>query len=1093
MHSVIKRALDKPKLDYVIPSPFFSNLHVDALSLPPLSQDVQFTSIAFSMPNPFIDDRAHEDAEDFYDDEDEEYEQEQDDRQWIDLDDDRQELSDFQHHAGFYQQRIEDIERRYCPGTGTTELETSNEQGPAPPTPTRSEICDFDENKLKSVLMSAESPPFWRVKCKVGRETDLVLDIMNSVILEPANTPTTLPPSNTTIGQVTLTHSSSPAALALRSIRQYALTQIGEPKDMADKIGQLLGPGFTVEWNRLIDAAGLEPGLEDVLAATQDALETINKKAAMFLPRSILAEAEALASLPDDSTSSSVTPSAPTPISHPGGCHSCTLLSAFTVPTVQGCVYLEGRCDEKVHEWLGNHAAVVKRQSRVWMEHMDCREIAVLLDTQPLSLQPCSWVRVTRGLYRGDVGLVVSRQMLADQHPFEVLLVPRIPPPQRETPPTPPPKETHPLLQHSEPDPSLSSPTTLEPTDEKKRRRGSERFSQRLFHEVSFQGQCEKMAENVYRWNNDEYRHGLVVKYYDSRSLSQTDVIMDRNTRRLFGLSQAPSVMTVSFPVIGDWVFFAEEKVEAVVLGPLNQQQKLDPTLPRSTYLKGGIIFNDYDECDNDDTSVQVSNINLRKRVYIGDSVAVEAGEMRGREGMVTSMTSNTLEVLELGGELTTFRVEVNSCRVTALRSTGFVPWVDKHVTIVLGDYKGYSGFVIDTHPPKPQYTTLQVKIPSLGVTVQLRHDHIVDTISKQYLRFAAPLNQHQQQFAQLDWDAYRSPNLTRPPVDPFSGRWIQAEDILNRQPQQPWLNVPISVIRGQHKGTGTVKQVERSHHTSSKLRVLVEHDFVSAEHGAAPQYWSDYEDIRDPRTGLPLHIVYPLHGRQRYWEPRTRVKAVSVPNPYLRPNHGLRTEIPSTVTPPGSPGPFIDPFAGPSESSSGTEAAHWAADPRLGGKTFYARWHPQSGSDVAKILATPITRSRMVQVKEASGMGGVLVPPDEIYDVQVPIKPTTNRQPLLVVRGEHTGKYLRQIWCRYRDKDDEHPVITAAVFEDWGTTTETMADPYYIEVKAEDCAEAADDLNKEKFKQTMKELREEARKPQAGCKTKKKAYKPRR
>ncbi|THU82161.1 hypothetical protein K435DRAFT_872606 [Dendrothele bispora CBS 962.96] len=1086
------------------------------------------------MPNPFIDDQAYEDDQELPEN-DPNLQDSGDELHgggdlgaeegWIDEDDVPQDLqynsidppqplSRTEHRVDIYQERIQDLEQRYIPNTIQTgpptnaPLPAHNNDSGGSVLPT---TCNMNDRQLNLTLLTSDKQQFWRIKCKAGREMELVFAIMESGLLtaSPSTTPSTSIPSHFSHTEPSPSiQSVAPSARALRIIRRYAITQVGEPKDITDEIERLLGSDFSSDWNRLVDAAGLEPGVEDPVAAAQTALEAVNAKAAQFLPVSILTEAD------DDSgatgtITNTLLPTLGTHLSAPqstcslGHSTSSTLLSVFTVPTIQGYVYLEGRWDEHGRDWLRHHTAVIKtKATEVFMEPVPSEDIPVLLDTPMPTIQSHSWVQVTRGPYRGDVGFVLSKQMLGGQRRFVLLLVPRLPSRNCERPPTPPPKETHPLLAQQQPNlqPSRSSVASENSeTTQKKRKRGPEQHPQRLFHEVNFRGECEQVAPNVFRWKNNEYRYGLIVKYYDSSSLNQADVVMDRNTRRLFGLTQEPSIMKATFPMVDDWVFFVQEKVVVVMSSPLNEQQKLNPSLPRSTYMKDGVImdtgkqdslvqFNDFAEWDSDDTAIRVSNINLRKKINVGDSVVVEAGEMHGREGLVTWSWLNTLEVLESKeGVLKTFNVEINSCRVTALRNGDAVPWLDKHVTVIFGQYTGYSGIIVDTHPPKPQYTMLDVKIPSLGITVHLKHDHVVDTISKQYLRFATPLKDIHQHFAQLDWDAYRSPNLRYPPVDPFTGHWLTAEDIVTRQPEQPWLNVPVVVVSGHRKGFGNVKNVERSHLNKSRLRVLVEYSYMSADHGTVPQFWTDYGAVRDPKTGLPLHIVYPLRGHQRYWEPMTRLKAVSVPNPYLLNHWGRQESGSGSATPPYSPGPLVDPFAGPSS------CRHWAVDPRLDGKTFYARWQPQSGDALAKIRATPVTRSGKVQIKEASGMGGILVPPEEIYDVQVPIKPTTNRLPLLVVRGEHTGKFLRQIWCTYHNKNDEQPLIAAAVFDNWGTTAEALADPYHVEVRAEDCAEAADDINKNVFKQKMKELRDEARRPKPGCTTKKKVYKPRK
>ncbi|THU75402.1 hypothetical protein K435DRAFT_880899 [Dendrothele bispora CBS 962.96] len=269
----------------------------------------------------------------------------------------------------------------------------------------------------------------------------------------------------------------------------------------------------------------------------------------------------------------------------------------------------------------------------------------------------------------------------------------------------------------------------------------------------------------------------------------------------------------------------------------------------------------------------------------------------------------------------------------------------------------------------------------------------------------------------------------------------------------------------------------------------MVELNFVSAEHGVSPRFTFDYAWLRDPLTGLPLHIRHPLRGRQKYWEPLGRIKAVSVPNPKLG-LQPLSANIPPTLpTPTWNGGDFADPFqapgTGPSTTSLSSPSLHWSVDPRLDDKQFFVRWQPKEGLGMHKVVAKPDCKFGRVLLSD--GAQNWFVPPEEVFDLQLSIKPTTNKSPLLVVRGEHTGKHLRQIFCKYVDGEDE-PVITAAVYGSWGTSAERQIEPY-IEVRAKDCAFVTDEPNKEKFKEEINALRKAARRSESG--KAKRLYKP--
>ncbi|KAK7433844.1 hypothetical protein VKT23_020513 [Stygiomarasmius scandens] len=943
---------------------------------------------------------------------------------------------------------------------------------------------EIDNIALKNTLYQKQQQIFWRVKCKTGREMDLVFEIMlhGKELLGAMPVASS---SSTPIQTVRVTPPLSPAVRSLQIIRRYALTQDGEPKTIADELEKVLGTEWSVEWSRLIDVAGLEPGDDDVHAA----LSAVNLRAAAFLPVSVLQEADS--PLP----STSITPNhTPAGIS--------TILSAFSVPTVSGFIYIEGHCDEEWSRWLVQRSTVVKKShSQIWIEPVECEDIGTLLDTPISSIQPMSWVRVKYGLYRGDVGLALSKQMRGGQRRFKVLLVPRL---HRrldsDRPPTPPPKPNHPLIGDTTPVPSKS----VNEQSGGKRKRSSERPDQMLFHPKTFPDELTKITEDIYESNYADFRYGLVVKYYDSNSLSQEDVTMDTITRRFFGLSSDPLLNQVRLPLPDDWMFFAEEQVTAIVGFPSTDGQRvnLNLDLPQSTCLKNGVIvdagvqsctvqFWDYNDFSSEDTKISIPVMNLRKRIRPGDSVEVVAGEEKGKLGLVLSGWLDTVEVMEsMGSEC--FTVHVNTCRTTARRNASVVPWLGRHVAVVYGQYRGYSGVVLDVNPPRPHYTMVDVSLANLGITVPVQHDFVVDSSSNQWLRMAFPLTEQQQAFRQPSWDAFRAPNMKSPPIDRYTGRYITQADLVKRQPPEPWIDVQIIVVRGVIKGSGTLRHVERTHQYPSGLRVLVEFDYISAEHGANPQYWRDYADIRDPRTGLPLHIVYPLKRERRYWEPLICIKAVPVKNPYTK-----AVSQPHPLSTPSTPlwsHEITDIFSTPGAGPSGTHEqptrpiSHWAVDPRLDQLSFFVAWKPKSGTGLAKVLAIPQSRFGKVQLND--GGGGWLVPPDEIHDLATPIQPTTVKDSLLVVRGPYTGTTIRPAFSKYV-QGREKALIIGAVYEKWGTSAETY-EGRDIEVEPENCALVGSDPNKVKFKAEIKEIRDRYRRPADGKKTRKRAIKPR-
>ncbi|KAK7436264.1 hypothetical protein VKT23_019228 [Stygiomarasmius scandens] len=386
---------------------------------------------------------------------------------------------------------------------------------------------ELDDTLLKNTLYQKEQQIFWRVKCKAGSEMDLVFDIMRHGEEILSAMPAVSSSSDPSIPPVQAPPTLSPAARSLQIIRQYALMQEGEPKTVTDELKKVLGTELSVEWTRLIDVAGLEPREDDVHAA----LNTVNVRAATFLPNLVLQDADS----PLPPSSSSVTHDS-TQVSPP--VRTSSILSAFSVPTVSGFIYLEGHCDDEWLHWLMQCSTVFKKaNSKIGIEPVECTDIGILLDMPISSIQSMSWVCVKYGLYRGNVGLTISKQMRGGQRRFKVLLVPRL---QRHTetdrPPTPPPKPTHPLIG----DTTLVPSKPLSKQIGGKRKRTSERPAQMLFHPQNFPSKLTKITKDIYESDLDEFRYGLVVRYYDSHSLNQQDITMDTVTRRLFALSRDP-------------------------------------------------------------------------------------------------------------------------------------------------------------------------------------------------------------------------------------------------------------------------------------------------------------------------------------------------------------------------------------------------------------------------------------------------------------------------------------------------------------------------------------------------------------------------
>ncbi|THU85908.1 hypothetical protein K435DRAFT_868817 [Dendrothele bispora CBS 962.96] len=787
------------------------------------------------------------------------------------------------------------------------------------------------------------------------------------------------------------------------------------------------------------------------------------------------------------------------------------VFSAFSVPGITGSLYLEAYLGKnpqsaRIVNFLRQEPAVIKvgnvrldrqsdkHQQQVWLQPVSPRDVADLLTMSHPSIKPLEWVRVTRGLYKGDVGLVVRRETSTGLRRLAILLVPRLhrivkPPPPR------PPHPNHPLARAgNSADASASSPATVDSTAStsasssphsqdtrpeakrhpKKRKHGKEPAPQCLFDpslwpEGDGRTAWKQLGHKCYDMAGDKFEHGLLLTYLPYTSVTDIDIHMDTNTRRLFQASTHPLIQRIHLPLSENWIFLPDENVEVIYGAPLTDQEKQDRLQPQNTYRKTGRIdqvererclihFDDYNDdpynktttrMDVEETDVWISKTNLRKKIYTGDHVEVMAGDFRGRHGFVLSNWGLEVDIVDMGSEnKEPFNVPVNSCRITQARNDVTIPWLNRRVTVIRGQYYNYTGIVCDVIPPRSNGPTmLDVSLVNLSHTVRIRHDDVLDTCANEPLYKVIPLQPHQQAFQQASWTLTYAPTVSRPAIDP-QGRAVPPQQyfIQQHRPPVPWIDKPVMVVKGLIKNCGIVKDVELYHRCKSGMRVLVEFDFISAELSANPRQWIDYGWMRDPTTGLPLHARYPLGQRDaRYWRPLKPIRAVSVPAP----KSAHPTQQPQGMTPPHSTQDFVDPF-------------HWLLDSRLDGKSFLARWEPLDHSEPAikDVVVTPDGQiNREVSLPA---------------DPQRPIKPPTNTRPLLVVRGEHTGKHIRQIYFKSQKGTTER-LITASVFEPWGTPEEDRVEDHIV-VRGEDCATVPSDPNKGRFEALMMSLRQIAR-----------------
>ncbi|KAF5319078.1 hypothetical protein D9758_018662 [Tetrapyrgos nigripes] len=633
--------------------------------------------------------------------------------------------------------------------------------------------------------------------------------------------------------------------------------------------------------------------------------------------------------------------------------------------------------------------------SRAWvrMRQLTKNQVAELLSWRPPpDIWPGQWVRITKGIYSGDLAAVVRQEHHDGQRRLQVLMIPRIVPPlladwnvsvtafknsQR------PAQHLFSIVEFPAAKRILTEAEMNKDTEDEIDE--SENRVDRLAR-LKKQEWTKKLACQHFVWDEDQFHFGLLQMSVPYSSVSILDITMDEHSRILFVTSGHPYLGRMDFPDPHEWVFFANDTVRAVREAGRTSVEILPPV---ERILRKGTVqsveshgcrvhFSEYNGFDEAETAVLIPNGNLLKTFKVGDLVQVEGGQHKGLLGWVVSHSD----------------IQVKMVLWQTARAEFAVPWINTHVLVAAGkQYKQHTGFVVDVSMSRKGYTMVHVDIPMAGVTAVLRHDDVVEHQSKKPLRQRFPLQAHQMQFRQLNWtdgsaehivphqhtSSYstkldslpRAPNLKveldqdgqeKPIYDVHSGEVLTPENSLVYQPPVcPWVGKQdVSVIKGPTRSLGTVKDVRRDHLRPSGLTIRVELYMICIERGGNPCIEVDYTWVRDHQTGLSLAARYPLWSREAYWEPLVYVSPVK-PAP-LKPQNTLPA-LPGPAfelekTPPWRGSESTDEMSTATNASTSTLSTHWAVDSRLHGKEFFARWIPSKGPGEPKVVAKPNLRT---------------------------------------------------------------------------------------------------------------------------------------
>lgn len=220
-----------------------------------------------------------------------------------------------------------------------------------------------------------------------------------------------------------------------------------------------------------------------------------------------------------------------------------------------------------------------------------------------------AWIRVLKGGYRGDVGLIIAMKSWG----VEVVLIPRLSTPQDDL----------------TPGPSTST----------KRKRTSIRPEPSLFDPNSIRGpRLKKLPNGRYKFAGNLFEHGLILKRLDLHSFKSNPLNIPFESFSLFRSSRHPAILTSQLPQPQEWLFDENDSVIIPSSKKVGIVLAVKPTYAEVKLSNGeGIIIVPFHD--------------ILKMFVSGTSITITGGAFRGRAGLVVKVDGETAQVLEKTNE----------------------------------------------------------------------------------------------------------------------------------------------------------------------------------------------------------------------------------------------------------------------------------------------------------------------------------------------------------------------------------------------------------------------------------------------------------
>ncbi|KIK56765.1 hypothetical protein GYMLUDRAFT_61807 [Collybiopsis luxurians FD-317 M1] len=335
------------------------------------------------------------------------------------------------------------------------------------------------------------------------------------------------------------------------------------------------------------------------------------------------------------------------------------------------------------------------------------------------------WVQISRGLHRGDIGLVIDAYHEEDSTKgVKVMVVPRLG-----------------LTDEDRPSSSSKRKLTTRPPPQ-------------LFDPLkcTYNSLVRHGEKHIYTYKSWKFENGLQVKFYNPQSLSPAREI-PASLFRLFmesndmAGSEDEVFEASSMPWPSFWLFVPGDRV--IIHSEDGKKCGTVLTTPDCSSRYPGCEVN----VDNEGLH-HVLLRHLEKNVILGEFVEVLAGVHIGKKGFVAAKVDALLGICL--GQRTSgvdFWVHVNSVKLSAPDYFNTeIPWLNVEVQLRSGPYAGWTGFVQDVAVNSARSLSITVRLPQ-GQICTVGYHAIRERWTQRLLLDHQPLKRHQQQFnVEVPW-----------------------------------------------------------------------------------------------------------------------------------------------------------------------------------------------------------------------------------------------------------------------------------------------------------------------------------------------------